>query len=57
MCEVMLRHGILTKDTHGTVLRFVPPLTIKRVQIDNAMVRIGAALEEAHALQRFRPGV
>lgn len=42
----MLRHGVLTKDTHHTVLRFVPPLTITRAQLDAAVERIGRALSE-----------
>ena len=43
-CEVFLRHGILTKDTHQTVLRFAPPLVITREEIDEAMQGIRAAL-------------
>ena len=43
-CEVFLRHGILTKDTHQTVLRFAPPLVITREEIDEAMHGIRAAL-------------
>lgn len=54
VCEVMLRHGILTKDTHDTVLRFAPPLTIKRAQIDNAVGHIGAALEHAQRWAKRR---
>ncbi|HSB97535.1 MAG TPA: aminotransferase class III-fold pyridoxal phosphate-dependent enzyme, partial [Spongiibacteraceae bacterium] len=42
-CEVLLRHGILTKDTHATVLRFAPPLTITRAQIDAAFGLIESA--------------
>jgi ornithine--oxo-acid transaminase len=35
--EVALRlaqAGVLTKDTHGTVIRFAPPLTIERAALD-----------------------
>ena len=32
--------GVLSKDTHGTVLRFAPPLDISREEIDWAMERI-----------------
>ena len=46
VCETMLRHGILTKDTHDTVLRFAPPLVIRRAQIDDAVERIGRALND-----------
>jgi len=45
-CEVMLKHGVLTKDTHGTVLRFAPPLVIRRAQLDEGLERIGRALAE-----------
>src|SRR5262249_44719658 len=45
-CEIMLKHGILTKDTHGTVLGFAPPLVIRRGQLDDGLARIGEALRE-----------
>jgi ornithine--oxo-acid transaminase len=44
--ETLLRHGILSKDTHGTVARFAPPLTIEREQLDWAVERIRDALAE-----------
>ncbi len=40
VCKALLADGILTKDTHGTVLRFAPPLTITREEIDWGMERI-----------------
>jgi ornithine--oxo-acid transaminase len=43
-CEVLLEHGILSKDTHHTVLRFAPPLIITSSQIDEALVAIRRAL-------------
>ncbi|MDX8411067.1 MAG: ornithine--oxo-acid transaminase [Mariprofundaceae bacterium] len=43
-CERLLRHGILSKDTHGTVARFAPPLVITPAQIDWAVEQIGKAL-------------
>lgn len=45
LAERMLALGVLTKDTHETVLRFTPPLVIERDQIDLAV----AALREALA--------
>ena len=30
----MAERGVLTKDTHETVIRFAPPLTIEREQLD-----------------------
>jgi ornithine--oxo-acid transaminase len=40
VCDALLDSGILSKDTHGTVLRFAPPLTITRDEIDWGMERI-----------------
>jgi ornithine--oxo-acid transaminase len=37
MCLNLLEAGILTKDTHHTVLRFAPPLTITKAEINNAL--------------------
>ncbi len=36
-CERLMRHGILTKDTHHTVVRFAPPLVIDEAEIDWAL--------------------
>jgi ornithine--oxo-acid transaminase len=40
VCDALLADGVLSKDTHGTVLRFAPPLTITREEIDWGMERI-----------------
>jgi hypothetical protein len=45
-CETLLRHGILSKDTHETVVRFAPPLVISAEQIASALVAIGQAFGE-----------
>lgn len=34
ICLKLLHHGVLTKETHGTVIRFAPPLIINEEQID-----------------------
>lgn len=44
--ETLLRHGVLSKDTHGTVARFAPPLVVKREELDWGVERICAALRE-----------
>jgi ornithine--oxo-acid transaminase len=44
--ETLLKHGVLSKDTHGTVARFAPPLIIEREQLDWAVDRIRDALRE-----------
>jgi ornithine--oxo-acid transaminase len=43
VCERLLTFGILSKDTHDTVVRFAPPLTITAAQIDEALNLIGRA--------------
>jgi ornithine--oxo-acid transaminase len=40
----LYKHGILAKETHGTVLRFAPPLIITRDEIDWAVERIEGVL-------------
>ncbi|MCL6465431.1 MAG: ornithine--oxo-acid transaminase [candidate division WOR-3 bacterium] len=44
-CEELLKLGILAKDTHEKVIRFAPPLVIKKEEIDWALERIGAVLK------------
>ncbi len=48
VCDALLKNGVLSKDTHGTVLRFAPPLTITRDEIDWGMDRIERVF--AHAV-------
>ncbi|MBI5899182.1 MAG: ornithine--oxo-acid transaminase [Rhodocyclales bacterium] len=43
-CLRLLDAGVLSKDTHGTVVRLAPPLIIERAQLDEAIDRIEAAL-------------
>jgi len=42
----LLARGILSKDTHGTVVRFAPPLTIDRVTLDWAVEEVRAVFME-----------
>jgi len=44
--ETLLKHGILSKDTHGTVARFAPALIVERADLDWAVDRIRDALRE-----------
>jgi ornithine--oxo-acid transaminase len=44
--ETLLRHGVLSKDTHGTVARFAPPLIVEREELDWGVERIRDALRE-----------
>lgn len=43
-CEALMRKGILCKETHENVIRFAPPLVIKKEEIDWAMERIKEVL-------------
>ena len=49
VCEKMLEKGILSKETHETVVRFAPPLTITRGQIDGALTTFREILRELEA--------
>ena len=42
---------MLTKDTHGTVVRMAPPLTIAAEQIDQAVAALGRALASIEAAE------
>ncbi|MFT3741266.1 MAG: ornithine--oxo-acid transaminase [Gammaproteobacteria bacterium] len=46
VCLKLLENGLLTKDTHGTVIRLCPPLVITRAQIDSAVRIIQQSLHE-----------
>ncbi|MGH8321035.1 MAG: ornithine--oxo-acid transaminase [Gammaproteobacteria bacterium] len=46
VCEHLMMHGILSKETHETVVRLAPPLVITREQIDWAVERIAQVLKE-----------
>ena len=46
VCERLMQHGILSKETHDTVVRLAPPLTIGRSEIDWALERISEVLRE-----------
>ncbi len=40
ICENLMAEGILSKETHETVIRFAPPLIISKEEIDWAVERI-----------------
>lgn len=46
VCERLMHNGILSKETHETVMRLAPPLIIDADTIDWAVGRIGATLDE-----------
>jgi len=46
VCDRLLERGVLTKESRETVIRFAPPLVIGREEIDWAVARIRAVMEE-----------
>ncbi len=44
-CEILMERGILSKETHETVVRFAPPLIITKAEIDYALVIIEDVLK------------
>ena len=49
VCERMMARGILSKETHETVVRFAPPLIISKEQIDWALGQFREVLREIEA--------
>jgi ornithine--oxo-acid transaminase len=43
-CEALKNEGLLCKETHDNVIRFAPPLTIQKADIDWALERIEPVL-------------
>jgi ornithine--oxo-acid transaminase len=46
ICERLMDRGLLSKETHETVVRLAPPLVISREQIDWAVNQIKEVLQE-----------
>ena len=46
LCEALARRGVLAKETHGSTIRFSPPLVISEEDLAWGLDRLGDALEE-----------
>jgi len=46
VAERLVHAGVLTKDTHETVIRFAPPLIIEKAEIDSALETFQRVLDE-----------
>lgn len=46
ICMNLLEKGVLTKDTRETIIRFAPPLTITREEIDFALDAFESVMQE-----------
>ncbi len=51
VCERLMQRGILSKETHDTVVRLAPPLTITRGEIDWALQQLATVLGEMDELR------
>lgn len=49
VCLKLLKHGVLTKETHQTVIRFAPPLMITKEQINHAINALKQVFAEVEA--------
>jgi ornithine--oxo-acid transaminase len=54
ICERLLTRGILSKETHHTVIRLAPPLVIARDDLDWALDRFVDVLDEIDGTRRRR---
>ena len=46
VCEALMKRGLLSKETHQTVVRLAPPLVIEKRDIDWALQQIREVLAE-----------
>ena len=46
VCELLMQRGVLVKDTHGSTIRFAPPIVATVDDLDFAVEQLGAVLTE-----------
>lgn len=51
VCERLMDRGLLSKETHTTVVRLAPPLVIEREQLDWAVKQIDEVLQELNEVR------
>jgi len=51
ICEMLMERGLLSKETHETVVRLAPPLIISQTEIDWAIAQIRDVLGEIDKLR------
>ncbi len=49
VCELLMERGVLAKDTHGSTVRFAPPLVVTAEELDFAIDQLAAVLDELRA--------
>ena len=51
VCEALMQRGLLSKETHETVVRLAPPLVIGKADIDWALAQVRDVIREMDALR------
>lgn len=51
VCEALMQRGVLSKETHSTVVRLAPPLIISKAEIEWAVSQIRVVLQEMGRLR------
>jgi len=51
ICVALMQRGLLSKETHSTVVRLAPPLVISKAEIDWAVAQIREVLQEIDRLR------
>ncbi len=46
VCVALMARGVLVKDTHGSTIRFAPPIVVSEEDIDWAVEQLGAVLTD-----------
>jgi len=49
VCEKLMERGVLVKDTHGSTIRFAPPIVATVDDLDFAVAQLTAVLDELRA--------
>ncbi|CAN5164447.1 ornithine--oxo-acid transaminase [soil metagenome] len=49
VCELLMERGLLVKDTHGSTIRFAPPIVVSAEDLDWAVDQLRAVLEQLAA--------
>ena len=49
VCEALMQRGVLVKDTHGSTIRFAPPIVASADDLDFAVAQLEAVLVELAA--------
>jgi ornithine--oxo-acid transaminase len=55
ICERLLTKGVLSKETHSTVVRFAPPLVISRQDLDASLDSFEDVVADVERTQARRP--